>query len=450
MAFSNPIVEAGVVRLADLFAERAVTPVEACQAYLSRIEGLDGALGAYVHVDREGALNAAHQSAERWREGAPLSPLDGQPVAVKANIAVEGLPWHGGIGAYRDRIAEEDATCVARLREAGAVVLGLLNLSEGAFGGSMENPWFGRTGNPWALDHTPGTSSGGSAAAVAAGLCAAALGTDTLGSVRVPAALTGVYGHKPTAGLIPTDGVVALSWTLDHVGVLGRSVEDCAALLAGASGAEAELASEIARPAPLETLRQAPVAALEWTGVEVQPEAREAFERAVRSAEAQGIEVERLSLDYDAADLEPLFLICAAEALVEHDQALAADPDGFSARFKERLRPGRERSAADLAAAYHGLAAAADRVRSQLSPFSALITPATPFAAPPFGPPKPWLVQFTALANILGLPATAFPVILAGDGRPLGAQAIAWDDETSLGLASVLGVDLGTPPAYRG
>jgi aspartyl-tRNA(Asn)/glutamyl-tRNA(Gln) amidotransferase subunit A len=450
MAFSNPIVEAGVGRLADLFADRAVTPVEACQAYLSRIDGLDGALGAYVHVDPEGALSAAHESAERWRRGAPLSPLDGQPIAVKANIAVAGLPWHAGIGAYRDRIAEEDATCVARLREAGAVVLGLLNMSEGAFGGSMDNPWFGRTGNPWAHDFTPGTSSGGSAAAVAAGLCAAALGTDTLGSVRVPAALTGVYGHKPTAGLIPTDGIVALSWTLDHVGVLARSVEDCAGMLAGASGAEAELASEIARPAELTALREAPVAALDWTGVEVDAEAREAFEQAVRNAERQGIEVERLRLDYDAGDLEPLFLICAAEALVEHEPTLTADPDGFSARFKDRLRPGRERSAADLAAAYHKLAGAAERVRGQLSPFSALITPATPVAAPPFGPPKPWLVQFTALANILGLPATAFPMQLTGDGRPLGVQAIAWDDETSLGLARALAAEVGTPPAYRG
>src|ERR1700760_4958995 len=114
MAFANPIVAAGVSGLCELYADRAVTPVEACEAYLSRIDRLDGALGAYVAVDREGALAAAHESAERWRRGAALSLLAGQPIAVKANIAVQGLPWHAGIGAYRDRIAEEDAAAVQR------------------------------------------------------------------------------------------------------------------------------------------------------------------------------------------------------------------------------------------------------------------------------------------------------------------------------------------------
>ena len=451
MSFANPIIEAGVSGLCDLYADRAVTPVEACEAYLSRIERLDGDVGAYVTVDREGALAAAHESAERWSRGAALSLLDGQPIAVKANIAVEGLPWHAGIGAYRDRIAEEDAGAVANLRERGAVILGLTNMSEGAFGGLMDNPWFRKTHNPWAHDHIPGSSSGGSAAAVAAGLCAAALGTDSLGSVRMPSALCGVYGHKPTLGLIPTDGVVTLSWTLDHVGVHGRSADDCGRLLSGACGAEADLAEEIAKPADPDDLRQVPIAALLWSGVEVEPEVMAAYQGAIDAAREAGLEVEPLRLEgYDFADRSRQFLLCAAEAMVEHAGMLKADPEGFSPDFRKRLALGTEHTAADLAAAYQGLAVAAAAVREQLSAFSAILMPATPILTRAYAPEHPVLTQFTGLANVLGLPATAFPVGLDQRDRPLAAQVMAWEDDTALGLAKLLGVDLGAPPSFHG
>ena len=239
MSFTNPIIEAGLSGLTDLFADRAVTPVEVFQSYQSRIDGLDGALGCYVAQDKAAAEQAAHESAERWAKGTALSMIDGAPIAVKANIAVAGLPWHAGIGAFRDRIAEEDAPVVAQLRAAGAVILGLVNMHEGAFGALTDNPWFGRTQNPWKHGYSAGGSSGGSAAAVSAGLCAAALGSDTLGSVRIPSSFTGIFGHKPTQGLISTGDVIPMSWTLDHVGTHGRSADDCARLLAAACGAEA-------------------------------------------------------------------------------------------------------------------------------------------------------------------------------------------------------------------
>jgi aspartyl-tRNA(Asn)/glutamyl-tRNA(Gln) amidotransferase subunit A len=451
MTFSNPIIQAGIAGLADLYAERAVTPVEACESYLSRIERLDRGLGAFVAVDAERARAAAHASAERWRSGEPLSVVDGAPIAVKANIAVEGLPWDAGMGAYRERRAEADAAAVARLRAAGAVILGTVNMHEAAFGGITDNPWFGRTHNPWAHDHTPGGSSGGSAAATAAGLCAGALGTDTLGSVRIPSALCGVFGHKPTLGLIPTDGVVALSWTLDHVGVHARSAEDCARLLAAASGAEPELAEEIARPASAEALKAAPIAMLEWSGLEVTPEVRRAFDATVAAARAAGLEVEPLTLEgYDFGDRSDLWLVCSAEARVEHAEALAARPESFSPELMQRLELARTHTAADLAAAYRQLAATAEAVRAQLSPFAAILTPAVPSATLPFGDPNTARTGFTALANILGLPATVFPVDLNREGRPLAVQALAWDDDTALGLAGLLGRDLGAPPAFQG
>jgi aspartyl-tRNA(Asn)/glutamyl-tRNA(Gln) amidotransferase subunit A len=452
MSFTNPIIQAGVGGLVALFEARAVTPVEACEAYLSRIERLDGTLGAYVDLDPAGALAAAHASAERWARGEPLSAIDGVPIAVKANIAVKGLPWTAGIDAYRDRKAHADAVAVARLRSAGAVILGTTNMHEGAFGVLTDNAWFGRTQNPWRHGHTAGGSSGGSAAATAAGLCAAALGTDSMGSVRIPSSFCGIVGHKPTQGLIPTEGVIALSWTLDHVGVHARSVADAAKLLAAACGAEAELASEIAEPAPLERLREGVVAQLVWEGqVETHLEVEAAVDACIAGAVAAGIEVEpvRLEIDYDEL-VRLAALVCAAESLVEHQDMLLATPNRFSPMLQERLEYGRRASAADLAGAYRTLASCAETIRETLTPYSGLILPTTPGLAFPFEEEEPWTAPFfTGLANITGLPATAVPAGLS-EGRPLSVQVLAWDDETSLGLAQAIGQDIGAPEAVRG
>ncbi len=451
-SFSNAIIAAGVTGLRNLYLDRAVTPVEACEAYLSRIHGLDGALGAYVHVDAGGARAAAHASAERWTRGEALGPLDGAPMAVKANIAVAGLPWHAGMGVHRDRIAEADAACVARLREGGAVILGLLAMHEGAFGAGSDNPWFGRTHNPWRHGSSAGGSSSGSAAATAAGLCAGALGTDTLGSVRIPSGFCGVYGHKPTQGLISTEGVVAMAWTLDHVGVHGRSVDDCARLLAGACGAEPDLAEEIARPADAAALREAPLAVLDLDGIAaVEPAVAEACAAALDRARDAGIAIERIALpDYDWAEALRLgALISGAESAIEH-KAVLAGGEGVSDALRARIAYGAAQSAAELAEAYRTLARMANAAKEALTPYAALLLPTTPAPATPFEDGQSGGVAvFTTLANVLGLPATAFPAGIAGD-LPLSVQVLAWDDETSLGLAKLLGVDLGAPPAFRG
>ena len=456
MTFANPIMAAGVRGLQSLYAERAVTPVEATEAYLSRIRGLDGALGCYVHVDAEGARAAAHASAARWHDGAAFSPLDGVPIAVKANIALKAAPWHAGMGVHKDRIAEEDAECVARLRATGAVILGVLNMHEGAFGATTDNPWFGRTHNPWKHGFTAGGSSGGSGAATAAGLCAAALGTDTLGSVRIPASFTGTVGHKPTQGLISTAGVVPMSWTLDHVGVHARSVEDCGLLLAGACGADGELAGDIASPAGIATLTSAPYAVLDFDAVaQVSPAQARALHAAVERGIAAGLSFETIDLKgYDfAAAVAAGVLICAAENAVVHAEALAASPDGFSEGYKAILAMGAARSAPDLARAYRDLAAMAEAAREALSGYAGLILPTTPDPACAFEETPREVALFTALGNALGLPVTAFPTGFdadAGGGLPLSASALAWDDETALGLAQIMAQDFEAPGDYRG
>lgn len=458
VTFANPLIAAGLTGLTALYADRAVTPVEACEAYLSRIAGLDGGLGAYNHVDAAGARAAAHASAARWRRGEARSLLDGAPIAIKANVAVEGWPWHAGVGAYRGRRADADAPLVARLRDAGAVLLGLLNMHEGAYGATTDNPHFGRTHNPWNFDLTAGGSSGGSAAATAAGLCAAAVGTDTLGSVRIPSGFCGVWGHKPTPGLAPGGGVTPMGWALDQPGVHGRSAADAARLFAGVCAADAELAADLAEPAPPDALREsfaevAPLGVLQVEGVALSPPAVEALSRAVAGTRAAGLVVEPAVLpEVDLPRLRRTALfICAVESAVEHAEALEREPGGFSDAYRETLLRSASAPAAELARAYRELRAGAEAIRDGLSGYGAVLLPTTPVAPFPFERAQPASTSaLTTLASVGGLAATAFPVGLDDEGLPRSISAIGWDDEVTLGLAGLLAVDPGAPPAYRG
>lgn len=442
MAFSSPLVQAGVCGLEGLFRRGEATPSQVCAVYLDRIGRFDASIGAFAVIDAEGATAAAAASDLRWAAGRALSPLDGCPVGVKVNIAVQGLPWHAGIAAYRDRLAAADADCVARLRAAGAVILGLLHMDEGAFGATGDNPAFGRIHNPWRAGHTAGGSSSGSGAATAAGMCAAALGTDTLGSVRIPAAMCGVFGHKPSRGAVSTRGVVALSPTLDHVGVLARSVDDCAAIL--------RIAREdrLARVGETGDLVPGRIAAMR--GDEgLDPAVAHAFEAAVDAARAAGLHVDRI--DLGPASIETrraAVLVMAAEGMAEHGAQLAADPDGFSPGLLQRLGLAGRRSADDLGEARRTLDRSAEAVRDALGGYAALLTPTTPRPSPGFPDEMVDSGLFTALANVAALPATAFPLGVSPDGLPLSVQAISFDDVTGLGLARLLARSPGTPPGF--
>lgn len=442
MAFSHPAVEAGAAGLAALFRTGVLTPVETTETYLERIARLNPALNAFLDLDAEGARAAAAASAARWAEGRPRSPLDGVPVGVKANIAVAGLPWHAGIAAYRDRIAQADADCVRRLRDAGAVILGTLNLHEGALGATTDNPAFGRCENPHRPGFTPGGSSGGSGAAVAAGLCAAALGTDTMGSVRIPSAYCGVFGLKPARGAVSTAGLVPLSWTLDTVGPHARSVEDCLGLFAVLDGA--------AVPAPAADAR--PLAVLEFDGqVDVEPAVAEAAARTLETARAAGMAVRPLRLDdYDFGAVRRLgLLISEAEGHVVHEEILARRPDGFSPAFAEGLAWAARQPAPRLARAYRDLAATAAQVRDRLAPFAGLLSPTTPQPAFAFADPVPAnQADFTALANVTGLPAMAFPAGLDDGGLPLSMQVAAGSEACAARIAARLASPVVTPPGF--
>jgi aspartyl-tRNA(Asn)/glutamyl-tRNA(Gln) amidotransferase subunit A len=217
-------------------AARQLSPVELTRAYLERIARIDARINSYITVTAERALEQARALEAEIGRGQNRGPLHGIPIGLKDNIDTAGILTTAASAVYADRVPTEDAECVRKLRDAGAVFLGKLNMHEFAYGGTSAVTHYGPVHNPWNLDYNPGGSSGGSAAAVAARLCAAALGTDTAASVRFPASCCGVAGLKATHGLASIRGIVPLSEMHDHVGPLARSVEDCALVMTALSG----------------------------------------------------------------------------------------------------------------------------------------------------------------------------------------------------------------------
>ena len=213
--------------LSRLIETRAVSPVEAVEAYLERIDRVDGALNSYVTVCSDEALRSAKEAEEQIGQGNYLGPMHGIPTAVKDQVYTRGIRTTGGSTILWDFVPDEDATVVAKLKQAGAILLGKLNLSEFAMGESFHHP-AGTPRNPWNLERNPGISSSGSAAATAASLCATSLGEDTGGSTRIPAAWSGVVGLRPTWGRVSRYGVLPICWSMDTVGPISRTVEDCA------------------------------------------------------------------------------------------------------------------------------------------------------------------------------------------------------------------------------
>src|SRR5450755_3524674 len=221
----SEVTQLSLSEASELIRSRKISPVELTQACLSRIERLNDKLNAFITVTADAALSQARAAEGEIQQGNWKGPLHGIPIALKDLIDTAGVRTTAGSGVFKDRIPTQDAEVVRRLKAAGAVLLGKLNLHEFAYGGSSAISYFGPVHNPWDTAYSPGGSSGGSAAAVAARLCYAAIGTDTGGSVRQPASYCGIVGLKPTYGRVSTSGVTPLSWSLDHVGPMTRTVK---------------------------------------------------------------------------------------------------------------------------------------------------------------------------------------------------------------------------------
>lgn len=395
-------------------------------------------------VERNPQLNAFIDLTEE-KQG------DGLCWGAKSNIAVEGLPLTAGCEAYRERIAGKSADVVQRIHASGGTVLGTVNMHEGALGATTDNEAYGRTQNPWGSGLTPGGSSGGSGAAVAAGLCDVALGTDTMGSVRIPAAYCGVQGHKPSSGLVPDGGVVPLSTTLDHVGPLARDVETLwqAMHVLADWGAATELSA-----AHLSGLRFGI-----WQGggqVDLTPAVAQGFEAALSRLGGSGVIRHQIAppVYHYSRSRRAGLLVSEVEGALEHGVTCDGPrPDGLSDTFYSLLHWGVRQSPEKADAAYAHIRDVHAAAQTVWQNVDFILAPTAPQEAFSFDDDVPAnQADFTAWADFARLPATAIFTGLSEAGLPLSLQVIGpeGEDRNTLQVAAALEQLFGKPPLPAG
>ena len=421
------LVDLSLAEMVGGLDDGAISSVDLVTAHLQAIAAENPVLNAVWDVDAEGALTAARESDARRGEGATLSELDGIPVALKDNIDVAGRPSTAGLGM--SWVPTIDAAVTGRLREAGAIPIAKLAMHEAALGATSDNPHRGRVDNPAVPGHTPGGSSGGSAAAVAAGLVPLALGTDTLGSVCIPAAYCGVAGFKPSFDLLPMAGVTPLCWTLDHVGPLARSVFDLALSLPVLANVEAE-------PVDLSGL------VLGWPAevdnCEIEPAVQGVIDAALDRLRAGGVTIKQIKLGLGDLSLlrRAALLLIEAEGAVALEDVWRDHPEALSETLTAMLSYGRDAPASKYVKAYRRVEEAGELINAAFDEVDALILPTVPqtaFAADAAVPVNQ--ADLTSLANYAGAPAVSLPV--PGGGAPVGLQLVGgfYEDARLIGTA---------------
>jgi Asp-tRNA(Asn)/Glu-tRNA(Gln) amidotransferase A subunit family amidase len=423
-----------IARLSEMLDAAELDAEALTRLFLDRAEGVGRALNCYITLCRETALAEARAAKERMAAKRRRGKLDGIPVALKDNIDVAGVPTSNGFGGAPYRVPAEDAEIVRRLRAAGAVILGKLNMHEGALGATNDNPHHGRALNPHLVGHSPGGSSGGSGAAVAAGLCCAALGTDTGGSVRIPASYCGVVGLKPSYGLISTRGVVPLSRRLDHIGPLTRTVADAAIMLDVLGGFDPRCPEsrrgpdrryDTVKPGRLDGVRLGVIG--NFAAERVEPAVAAAFAVAIEHLARLGAEIRTVHLpSYDVVKGRRAgFVRVEAEAAFVHGPLYGEAPERFSPEMRSYLDYGTKLPATRLIAADRCIDVAAFELARCLDEVDAIVSPTAPQAAPAFGGPAPDNAgAFCIVANFAGCPAVSVPMGCNELGLPLGLQVI--------------------------
>jgi aspartyl-tRNA(Asn)/glutamyl-tRNA(Gln) amidotransferase subunit A len=431
---SDDLARMSIREAADLVRKKKVSPVELTTACLARIDRLNPALNAFITITAESALDQAREAEAEVKRGQWRGPLHGVPIALKDLFDTAGVRTTAASGVFKDRVPTEDAEVVRRLKAAGAVLLGKTNMQEFAFGGSSTVSYFGAVHNPWELSHIAGGSSGGSAAAVAAELCYGALGSDTAGSIRLPASDCGIVGLKPTYGLVSTRGAIPLSWSLDHVGPVTRTVADTALMLQVIAGYDPQdiTSEEIKVPDYAQTLR----ANVSSTRIGVP---REFFfadldaeiEAAVRNALSvlgkltAGIREVALS----ANTMESLRdVVRAAEAYAYHREFVAKTPELYQPPTLKRIRAGADVTTPAYIQARRDLTQVRRTAGKSFESVDALVTPTLPIPPPAISDPRADdilpAVRNTSAFNVYGLPAISVPCGFTSAGLPMGLQII--------------------------
>jgi aspartyl-tRNA(Asn)/glutamyl-tRNA(Gln) amidotransferase subunit A len=434
--------ELSIGELAELIRRRDVSPVEVTQACLDRIAAVNDKVNAVVTLQPDTALAEARGCEAEIAKGSYRGPLHGIPIAHKDLYLTKGLRSTAGSKLRQDFVPEADATVVAQYRAAGTVLLGKLNTQEFAYGPTNEHSMFGPVRNPWDLACYAGGSSGGSAAAVAFGMCAGATGSDSGGSIRIPAACCGITGLKPTYGRASRHGIFPLCWTMDHPGPMTRSVLDAAIMLQPIAGPDPKDPTTKERQAPdyVSTLN-VPVHGLRL-GVPVRyffdsadPEVEKAVRDTLAVFAGLGAEVEEVDISYIEHASTAAAIIYYAEATAYHDDDIVRSGTMYTERVRSFLEFGNFILAKDYLHAQRYRTLLGREIAALLERVDLLVTPTLPIAATPIGqqtvvirgteqPVYLALLRNTEPFNLTGLPALTLPCGFSSLGRPIGLQIV--------------------------
>ena len=432
-----------ISELSELIRTRKVSPVEVTRATLQRIEKLNPILNAYITVTPEQAMKSAQDAEKEIQQSKWRGPLHGVPVALKDLFDTAGVRTTAASALFKDRVPEQDAEVVRKLKAAGAVLLGKLNMHEFAYGGSSTVSYFGAVHNPWELSHVAGGSSGGSAAAMAAGLCFGALGSDTGGSIRQPAAYCGIVGLKPTYGLVSTRGAIPLSWSLDHAGPMTRTVADAAIMLQAIAGYDQQEITSRQMNVPnytaalrLKTSSLRLGIPHEFFFASLDPEIEAATNEALSVLGKLTASVKQVT----AVPVNNITdrTVIAAEAYAYHAEFAAKTPEGYQRPTLASILAGAEIRTLDYIMAHRELARLRQGIRRAFESVDAIVTPTSPIAPPaisaldaaynnPAVPADVSDIRRLTLRNTspfdkYGLPTISVPCGFTRAGLPIGLQ----------------------------
>ena len=437
------LLDFSLTQVAGLIKRRELSPVEVVEATLARVAKVDPVLRAYISVFDDQARQVARAAEMLMMAGHDLGPLHGVPIALKDNVATQGQRTTAGSKILADWMPAHDATVASRLRRAGAVFIGKLNMHEFAWGGTSDNPHYGAVRNPWNTDRFAAGSSGGSGAAVAARACFGAIGTDTGGSIRLPAAINGIVGIRPTYGRVSNHGIIPLAWSMDTAGPMTRTVEDCALMFGVLAGHDPADPASARVPAHdylarlndgVKGLRIGVVPGYFFH--HLQPAVHASVMAALKLLEAAGAEIVEVDIENIHGNISAQLTIESAEPSTYHQRWLRERPDDYGADVRTLLEVGEMLLATHYLQAQRYRTLLRNEFLDAFDKVDIFLCPTLPFAATPVGAMSvviengieedmlSAIMQYTGVPSLTGLPALAVPCGFDPDGLPIGMQLI--------------------------